>query len=315
VEQSAVWRGRWVDITGYYQIGLRPYDPVAGKWLTYDSVWNERDPNWYTFAGGEPIMRFDADGRCVETVCGPVEKGMGYGFMAADTLWNLGVATFLTPNPENETPQGQAALTQTALDTFGSPLEKMGVYDSTPDTVALTQQLPASLGDPMRNMFMAYVAQPGVSQVQMNVPEPTTVPLTPEEETPIVEQQQQQQMVGPTGGSSQTGRGTSGSFWIPVPTSGGMTLANNQAVMGIIQNGQILGMGDASMVEGGLSHLQMAQQLGIPTTGGALPAGTEGFLVQSWNGQLNVVGGGASNFQISASATAALKSFFTVNTK
>jgi hypothetical protein len=158
-------------------------------------VWNERDPNWYTFAGGEPIMRFDADGRCVETVCGPVEKGMGYGFMAADTLWNLGVATFLTPNPENETPQGQAALTQTALDTFGSPLEKMGVYDSTPDTVALTQQLPASLGDPMRNMFMAYVAQPGVSPVQVDVPEPTTVPLTPEEETPIMEQQQQQQMI------------------------------------------------------------------------------------------------------------------------
>ena len=57
-------RGHWVDITGYYQIGLLPYDPVAGKWLTYDSVWNERDPNSYTFAGGEPIMRFDADGRC-----------------------------------------------------------------------------------------------------------------------------------------------------------------------------------------------------------------------------------------------------------
>ncbi len=61
--QSSAWRGRWVDITGYYQIGLRPYDPVSGRWLTYDSVWNERDPNYYTFAGGEPIMGFDSDGR------------------------------------------------------------------------------------------------------------------------------------------------------------------------------------------------------------------------------------------------------------
>jgi RHS repeat-associated protein len=63
ISLSSAWRGRWVDITGYYQIGLRPYDPVSGRWLTYDSVWNERDPNYYTFAGGEPIMGFDADGR------------------------------------------------------------------------------------------------------------------------------------------------------------------------------------------------------------------------------------------------------------
>ena len=61
--QSSAWRGREVDITGYYQIGLRPYDPVSGRWLTYDSVWNERDPNYYSFAGGEPIMGFDPDGR------------------------------------------------------------------------------------------------------------------------------------------------------------------------------------------------------------------------------------------------------------
>jgi RHS repeat-associated protein len=61
--QSSAWRGRWVDITGYHQIGLRPYDSVSGRWLTYDSVWNARDPNYYTFCGGEPIMGFDPDGR------------------------------------------------------------------------------------------------------------------------------------------------------------------------------------------------------------------------------------------------------------
>ena len=61
--QSSAWRGRWVDITGYHQIGLRPYDSVSGRWLTYDSVWNERDPNYYTFAGGDPVNGFDPDGR------------------------------------------------------------------------------------------------------------------------------------------------------------------------------------------------------------------------------------------------------------
>jgi RHS repeat-associated protein len=68
VASSSAWRGRWVDITGYYNIGLRPYDPVSGRWLTYDSVWNERDPNYLTFVGGDPINYFDSDGN----------QGIGY---------------------------------------------------------------------------------------------------------------------------------------------------------------------------------------------------------------------------------------------
>jgi RHS repeat-associated protein len=63
VAQSSAWRSRWVDITGYYNIGLRPYDPISGRWLAGDSLWNESDPSYYTFAGGDPINGFDADGR------------------------------------------------------------------------------------------------------------------------------------------------------------------------------------------------------------------------------------------------------------
>jgi RHS repeat-associated protein len=66
ISLSSAWRGHWADITGYHQIGLRPYDPVSGRWMTYDSVWNARDLNYYTFAGGELILGFDPDGRCVE---------------------------------------------------------------------------------------------------------------------------------------------------------------------------------------------------------------------------------------------------------
>ncbi len=61
--QSSAWRGRWPDITGYYNIGRRTYDPVAGMWLSYDSVWNDADPNYLSFAGGDPINGFDSDGR------------------------------------------------------------------------------------------------------------------------------------------------------------------------------------------------------------------------------------------------------------
>ncbi|HEV2454128.1 MAG TPA: RHS repeat-associated core domain-containing protein, partial [Verrucomicrobiae bacterium] len=77
--QSSSWRGRWVDVTGYYNIGLRPYDPVSGRWLTYDSAWNGRDPNYYTFCGGDPINGFDPDGRCIEGITSAANFGIGIG--------------------------------------------------------------------------------------------------------------------------------------------------------------------------------------------------------------------------------------------
>ena len=63
VAQASAWRGHWPDITGYYQIGRRLYDPVAGMWLSYDSAWNEQDPNYLSFCSGDPINGFDSDGR------------------------------------------------------------------------------------------------------------------------------------------------------------------------------------------------------------------------------------------------------------
>jgi RHS repeat-associated protein len=67
IAQASAWRGHWSDITGYNQIGLRPYDPVSGRWLTFDSVWNERDPNYFSFSGGDPVNAFDHDGRMSKT--------------------------------------------------------------------------------------------------------------------------------------------------------------------------------------------------------------------------------------------------------
>jgi len=61
--QSCVFRGREVDVTGYHHFGRRDYDPVSGQWLSYDPAWNERDPNGQSYCGGDPINRFDADGR------------------------------------------------------------------------------------------------------------------------------------------------------------------------------------------------------------------------------------------------------------
>lgn len=75
ISLASAWRGRWADITGYYNIGLRELDPISGRWLSYDSVWNELDPNGMTFCGGDPINHDDNDGRCVEN--GPINLNWG----------------------------------------------------------------------------------------------------------------------------------------------------------------------------------------------------------------------------------------------
>src|SRR5207244_1319187 len=61
--QSAAWRGRAPDITGYICLGARHYNPETGSFLSSDPVWNSRDPNYFTFAGGDPVNGFDPDGR------------------------------------------------------------------------------------------------------------------------------------------------------------------------------------------------------------------------------------------------------------
>jgi RHS repeat-associated protein len=61
--QSSALRGREVDITGYYHLGMRDYDPVNGQWLSYDPAWNSGDPNGFSYCGGDSINYTDPDGR------------------------------------------------------------------------------------------------------------------------------------------------------------------------------------------------------------------------------------------------------------
>ena len=97
IAQASAWRGRWADITGYNQIGLRPYDPVSGRWLTFDSVPNELDPNYYSFCGGDPINGFDPDGRCLQGA-GTAVNAMILG--TANLIYNAaGAAEYALASP------------------------------------------------------------------------------------------------------------------------------------------------------------------------------------------------------------------------
>ncbi len=77
---NLAWRGRWKDITGLYWLGMRYYEPESGRWLSFDPVWNLADASGYSFCGGDPINRFDADGRVGKAVGDFVYQGGAAGY-------------------------------------------------------------------------------------------------------------------------------------------------------------------------------------------------------------------------------------------
>jgi RHS repeat-associated protein len=98
VSMASAWRGKWADITGYYQLGLRPYDPISGRWLTYDSAKSERDPNAYTFCGGDSVNYFDSDGRCPNP---SQQNGVSAASVFGSNSGNINVMTLLTWGMQN----------------------------------------------------------------------------------------------------------------------------------------------------------------------------------------------------------------------
>jgi uncharacterized protein RhaS with RHS repeats len=46
-----------------YWLGARYYDPVAGRFISCDPYGHDADPSLYAFADGNPVNRFDPDGR------------------------------------------------------------------------------------------------------------------------------------------------------------------------------------------------------------------------------------------------------------
>lgn len=57
------WRGRRVDPTGYCWLGARYYDPDTGRFLSTDPLGHAAGADLYSFAAGDPVNQFDADGR------------------------------------------------------------------------------------------------------------------------------------------------------------------------------------------------------------------------------------------------------------
>src|SRR3989442_1560374 len=80
---ASAWRGRWMDITGRINLGSRPYRPEIGSFWSLYPAWNGSDPSGYSFAGGEPILGFDSNGRLAKrgaNFAGGGIEGLSEGF-------------------------------------------------------------------------------------------------------------------------------------------------------------------------------------------------------------------------------------------
>jgi len=60
---TLVWRSRGIDPSGFYNLGARYYDPVAGHFLSPDPLGHAASMDLYSFCGGDPLNRFDPTGR------------------------------------------------------------------------------------------------------------------------------------------------------------------------------------------------------------------------------------------------------------
>jgi RHS repeat-associated protein len=61
--ETLLWRTRRIDPSGFYCLGARYYDPVAGHFLSPDPLGHSSSMDLYSFCNGDPLNGFDADGR------------------------------------------------------------------------------------------------------------------------------------------------------------------------------------------------------------------------------------------------------------
>ena len=63
IGDSLGWRSRWIDQSGFYYLGARYYDPIAGHFLSPDPLGNSASLDLYSFCNGDALNYFDSNGR------------------------------------------------------------------------------------------------------------------------------------------------------------------------------------------------------------------------------------------------------------
>jgi RHS repeat-associated protein len=63
---STAWRGKRQDISGFYYLGARYYEPTSGRFLSPDPFGHGASMSLYDYAGGDPVNFVDPTGRELE---------------------------------------------------------------------------------------------------------------------------------------------------------------------------------------------------------------------------------------------------------
>ena len=71
------WRGHYLDVTGFYYLGARYYNPQSGKFLSPDPLGHDANMDLYSYCNGDPVNGLDPDGRCVEGASAGWAEGNG----------------------------------------------------------------------------------------------------------------------------------------------------------------------------------------------------------------------------------------------
>jgi RHS repeat-associated protein len=182
-----------------YLTRYRLYAASLNRFLSSDPLGLMGGLNLYAYAEGDPLSYIDPLG------LGAEEKGIGSRlrdaasvageFLAwsADGLWNLAVQLALR-NPEIEARGLQNAVYQTAIESVGSPLKRMGAYGSGEPPQMVDPQLVNSLYDAAaatvayRNLGAQGVPPPGTVVTEPTSPKPTphfVQPSNPPQAPPV----------------------------------------------------------------------------------------------------------------------------------
>jgi len=57
------WRGHYEDLTGFYYMGARYYEPQSGRFLSADPLGHAASMSLYDYCDGDPVNHLDPDGR------------------------------------------------------------------------------------------------------------------------------------------------------------------------------------------------------------------------------------------------------------
>ena len=87
LEVATGWRGKRLDETGLIYLNARYYDPVAGRFISHDPVFDPDSPDGFAFAGSDAVNGFDPTGRFG---VGAWQSGKGLATGFGTLFYNVG---------------------------------------------------------------------------------------------------------------------------------------------------------------------------------------------------------------------------------